>query len=651
VSRNSLGGPNLWSVVFTWLIGSSPPIVTDCTTYNPKKLKHPYILPLDDYNLCPEAEFWTNFPANGLSKGPRTCIKKHRLAILIKKYSKNWDTFQKQVAKRALKILNNGAETVTMSYLPPIRAKNCQSAIIYGKFLTDTVADWVQKKYVAGPFDNPPLFNFRVNPLMAVAQPGKIRPILNLSAPLGRSLNEDIDESTIPKIFMTTARDFAFNLHEAGFYAKFSKFDLTDAYKIIPAHPASWRLHGFQWLGKFFVDTSTIFGSKSAPAHFDCIAQTIVNIAISKSKIQKKCVMRTLDDTPIVTPAGSKLNKSFCKSYSNICKFLHIQLAPFDNEKEKSFLDSCKGKVLGFNFDSTKQTWSLPKDKTTEMLALISLLFHAPATHLENVQKILGKWESLCLLSPFCKSFRWPIINFIKKFENNKNAILQIPSKVKDDLRIWHELVKAAIKGLPLIPRVCDPPLSVFTFVSDAAGKPPPNSKVKTGVASIGIRGNSVWFGCRLFWPLKFTLAVQNNTAVYELIGLIIPIIINRKIIRFNHVELKVDNQAIVWSWPKKQMKADELASILLRLLSILEMYIPCKIYVSHLPRLSTSAARCTDNLSRDSTSTKEDLQLLTHSAAHLPNSLLEWLDHPIADWSLPIKIINEISGKNTSVN
>jgi hypothetical protein len=95
------------------------------------------------------------------------------------------------VAKRAVKILTQGAISHTKSNLPPIRCKNAESALIYGKEMTDTVADWVKNKYVAGPFDHPPLCNFRCNALMAVVQPDKIRPVMNLSTPKNRSLNDD----------------------------------------------------------------------------------------------------------------------------------------------------------------------------------------------------------------------------------------------------------------------------------------------------------------------------------------------------------------------------------------------------------------------------------------------------------------------------
>ena len=72
--------------------------------------------------------------------------------------------------------------------------------------MTDNLALRISKKIVSGPFDHPPLINFRSNALMAIAQDYKVRPILNLSPPKDFSLNDAIDETKIPKIFMSTQK-------------------------------------------------------------------------------------------------------------------------------------------------------------------------------------------------------------------------------------------------------------------------------------------------------------------------------------------------------------------------------------------------------------------------------------------------------------
>ena len=183
-----------------------------------------------------------------------------------------------------------------------METNNAKSAFTHGALLTDTIAQWVKNKMVAGPFDEPPLANFRVNPLMAVQQKTKVRPILNLSAPKKFSFNDAVDESHVRKLEMSSASLFAKALRKAGKGAIMAKYDICDAYKQIAGHPSQWAAFGFRWLGKYFYDITTVFGSKSAPANFDMVLKTIVNIVITLTGVPRSIVHRQLDDVPLVSP-------------------------------------------------------------------------------------------------------------------------------------------------------------------------------------------------------------------------------------------------------------------------------------------------------------------------------------------------------------
>ncbi len=47
--------------------------------------------------------------------------------------------------------------------MPPIRCKNAESALIHGKEITDTIADWVKNKYIAGPFNHDAVYKAGYN--------------------------------------------------------------------------------------------------------------------------------------------------------------------------------------------------------------------------------------------------------------------------------------------------------------------------------------------------------------------------------------------------------------------------------------------------------------------------------------------------------
>jgi hypothetical protein len=223
----------------------------------------------------------------------------------------NWDCHQRKKAKKIVSILKNGSRTQLTKNLPEITCKNAKSAIEHGEMMTDTIASWVKKGVLAGPFRTKPLKNFRINPLMAVAQKDKVRPILNLSSPKNRSFNDAVLETAISKLEMSSAKIFREEIFKHGRGAVFAKYDIKDAYKLIPGVPDQWQSFGFRRLGRYFYNTTTVFGSKSAPANFDALPETLVNIVCTMQNLPKKMVHRQLDDVPIVSTRDSGLTEKF----------------------------------------------------------------------------------------------------------------------------------------------------------------------------------------------------------------------------------------------------------------------------------------------------------------------------------------------------
>ena len=160
-----------------------------------------------------------------------------------------------------LKILR-GAESFQKEKLPACYVHNSKDVLKYGEQITDTVALWVKKGFVSGPFESPPLENFRVNQLLAIDQGDKIRPVLNVSLPKYCSFNDNVDVFKLERVHISTARRFGFSVCEAGVGCKMSKFDLVDAYKNIPAKIFDLRLQGFCWLSKYFVENTQILEQK-----------------------------------------------------------------------------------------------------------------------------------------------------------------------------------------------------------------------------------------------------------------------------------------------------------------------------------------------------------------------------------------------------
>jgi len=396
VTRKDLGLPENWAWIENWLNDFEDVAQEAHENSPPIELKNSEIPILDCYDNGASDEFWSVFPKNYNSKLQKT-VKIKLLKKLIQKCWFSWTFSERRTAKKTLLRLQGKDPIQLKKKLSSVKVKNAPSAIVKGPFITDAVASWIKKGYVVGPFEKPPFEHFRANPLMAAVQKTKVRPILNVSSPKGNSLNEAIDEFSLQKINMSSPRLFAEELLKAGKGAIFSKSDIVDAYKLIPNAVEQYKLFGFRWLGRYFYDKTKVFGSKEAPASFDSLPETIVNIVCTLHKIPKSNVQRQLDDVPMVASRESNLTETFTSAYKDICKSLNIPLAPDCEKHEKAFGPSTYGTVLGVQFDSETMEWSLSKEKEQSIQQLIDFFLRSKTCNLKQIQKLHGKLANFAL--------------------------------------------------------------------------------------------------------------------------------------------------------------------------------------------------------------------------------------------------------------
>jgi hypothetical protein len=657
VQRKTLGLPENWDEVESWIDDSrdiaAPAKIPPAKT----ALKNPEIEELTNYSVPAQTSFWENFPENY----PVTLAKNVDVNRLESLKGTCWDTWtlpQKLIAKKAVKRLKGKLLVKLKKDLPPMREKNAKTALENGREMTDVLATWIKKKYVAGPFEKPPCEGFRANPLMAAVQKTKVRPIMNLSSPKGTSFNDAVDEFSVGLLKMSSAKLFGEALVQAGKGAVFAKEDIQDAYKLIPNPVEQWHLYGFEWLGRFFFDTTTVFGSKAAPASFDALPETIVNIVCTLENIPKRCVHRQLDDVPVVSPKGSGLTDRFVNRYRNVCAQLKIPLAPYCDRREKAFGPGTYGTVLGINFDSETLTWNLSAEKEAGIQAEIDQFLAKSSCTLIEAQKLHGKLSDFSLSCEFMLGFRFHLVELLTKF-GAKDGRKLIPRILKDDLWVWKKA--AARTGLPLREVHENPPLDVLTFVSDAAGASlewvDGKSKNTTiegdrGVAAVQHVGDHItWVGV-VRWPKHLLVGQKSKLGKYfgsksttlETVGLFLPLIARPRDVKGRHVLLQVDNTAVVYSWQKKYCGEDPETSLLIRCLHVLEAFLKCKIYVKHLKRMSNPIAAVADGLSRQATTTPEVLAAVKGAERDFPGGpLVDWLENPILDWDLPGKIVAHV--------
>lgn len=516
------------------------------------------------------------------------------------------------------------------------------------------VAFFVRSGFVAGPFDSPPLPNFRCNSLLAVEQDTKVRPCLNVSLPEDASLNDNVDEYLVEKVHMTNARSFSYAVLECGKDAVMSKFDQCDAYKMVPARKDDLRLQGFQWLGKYFVELSQIFGAETAVCNYDTLGHTLHIVSLCFCNIQKHLVFRQLDDLPFVAPAWTTWCEEFTETYSKICASVNVSLAPECPKFDKAFKNSCHGKVLGIWFDTKDQTWSYPEQKRDKLLIKIFDVFHADHADKEDLESLVGRLNDFSLMCPFARSFKKNIIALLTEVLTFPHSTIPVSQAAKQDLKFWWALISDEIRSLPICPRPSQPPICHKTFTSDAAGMPEDSLyKMRVGVGVLGLdECGSITCAYQWLWDRETILSCKDDKGIrlgdksttLEMLGVLLPLVICPELLSNQELVFQVDNTAVYWGWEKRYLTGDNMASILLRCIQLISAKLGSMIHIKHLPRVSNWEASTVDRLSRESTTTRADRQLLSSFSYKLPDPLLVWLANPSEDWSLPVKLCDTIT-------
>jgi hypothetical protein len=259
------------------------------------------------------------------------------------------------------------------------------------------------------------------------------------------------------------------------------------------------------------------------------------------------------------------------------------------------------------------------------------------------------------------KSFKFNMLQLLNKFQG-QDGVKIIPDALKRDLWVWKKCIADSRQGFPIRDFVDEPPIFPTTIISDAAGAAlewiEGKSVNKTiandrGVASILHHGGKALKTATISWPGNLLMGQKSINGSYfgtksgtlEAVGLTLPFVSYPTDLIGKKIVLQVDNTSLIYGWEKHYCKNDAETSLLLRVLHMIEVYLPCKIHLQHVKRCSTTMAKVADQLSRKSSTTSKTLRIIKNSEKFEPKgALYNWLKKPVLDWTLPEKIVSDIS-------
>ena len=649
-----------WSEVLQKPIPSYPPP-------KPFTKKNPEIPTLADYSIIPDSDFWETWPSCDLPQFPFTPVD-------AEKFRSYADGKPPREASRINKVADNllyGADTCVRGVgLTRTTSTNAPSCIEAGERTCDAIASMMKLGFISGPFENDPFMDqggSKVSALMSVNKPdGSIRPCMNLSAPKGVSYNDGVDESLVFPARMCSAKMFSQVLWSAGSGCTLIKKDQKNAYKYVPIKTDQYFLQVFSWLGKFFAETSHIFGAISSVGNYDefhhCLLQDIV---LPQCQIPRHLVTRTIDDIPACEPQSdtnasdsspwlSELNQK----YEETCANIGVTLAPDSNEPDKAFTFVKMGVVYGVLFDTTEMTWRFPHDKYLRLLHDVLELSKKSVATRKEVECVNGKLQNFGILVPLSRFYKSEILDLLRSCKDDRQ-MLPITPTLKKHLKIWADLIRLSAVGLPIPKFMEHPPPSALQYYSDAAG----GSMIYPDQGVASIRRQTKHLPPHLA-VTRWSKAINEGrkacdgkslackTMTLEMLGPFLPLVTDTANVIGKAVVVHVDNMGCHYAWKAGYSNQDVLATTLVKALGHLEAAMGLTLFIEHVPRCSTPEAVIVDSLSKGDLSPLEFLIKNSNfqPLPRVPNALLRWLQDPVPDEDLGPRILNEIAQKNPSL-
>ena len=149
--------------------------------------------------------------------------------------------------------------------------------------------------------------------------------ILDLSFPLGRSVNDGIDKNEFPVCYAKI--DDAIRLIvKLGKDALMAKVDIKNAFRIVSNHPDDYYLLGMTWREHYFVDLALPFGLRSAPYIFNSLADLFQWILVNNYLVPD--ILHYLDDYLTRGPPASFVCGQSLHAIQQAASDTGIPLAP-----------------------------------------------------------------------------------------------------------------------------------------------------------------------------------------------------------------------------------------------------------------------------------------------------------------------------------
>ena len=456
---------------------------------------------------------------------------------------------------------------------------------------------------LVGPLPHPIASLVQVSPLGLVpkSHSDKWRLIVDLSSPRGRSVNDGIS-SDLCSLRYASVDNAVEVIMALGRSTLLAKFDLSNAYRMVPVHPDDQPLLGISWQGRVYMDRSMPFGLRSAPKIFNAIADFLAWV-LHRNGVPY--IVHYLDDFLTMAPPESALASSMRPRVETTLDYVGAPIAHHKTEGPSSVLT-----FLGILIDTNSFQLSLPREKVQRLQDLLSQWRRRRACTKKELQVLLGHLSHAASVIRPGRIFLHSLFSLLSRLSNPCHYT-RLNCQARMDITWWHCLL-LHWNGRSFFP----PAAPSFNVYSDASGS--------FGCGAYGL-GMSTWF--QLPWPQSWSTV---GISAKELVPIVVAAAIWGPRWSGGHVCFHCDNEAVVAVIQNRNAHQDLLVQ-LLRCLFFYASRFQFHFSAAHIPGVHNVVA---DAISRNNLSLLSSLVPQAQQVS-VPAPVATFLLSP-PDWGSP---------------
>ena len=333
----------------------------------------------------------------------------------------------------------------TAPTIPTPTFKNHASATRFPDAIDKFIEKELSKNALLGPFIHPPFDSWtQISPLMTRDKPdgsGK-RVIIDLSYPVGASVNDGILKSKDPQYSLPTPLDLADLMLREGRGCFMWKSDLSRAYRQLRVDPLDYPLLAIQHKGLTFVDICPSFGCRASGSAQQRVSNAVVHLMQGRGHD----VLAYVDDFCGIAASPNAATSGF-NEFHTLTDQLGLKLAP-----DKTCPPATTLEWLGFWFDSNELTISIPQNKLTELLAETESWLQRDYATKQQIQSLAGKLNHISLCVRPARRFMSRILEALRDIKDE--ARIQLTQAFKLDVRWFCEYAKFSNHRILIEPKL-----------------------------------------------------------------------------------------------------------------------------------------------------------------------------------------------------